>query len=63
MKEVNVVINGNNIKVKSSSTILEAGEKLNIDIPTFCYDKRLIGHGACRICIVEVEGARNLMTA
>lgn len=63
MEEVNVSINSNNIKVKSSLTILEAAEKLNIDIPTFCHDKRLVGHGACRICIVEVEGARNLMTA
>lgn len=63
MKELNVVINGNELKVNSSLTILQAAEKLNIDIPTFCNDKRLIGHGACRICVCEVAGARSLVPA
>lgn len=60
---VNVKINGKAIQVEEGSTILQAAEKLGINIPTFCHDKRLVPHGACRICVVEVEEARILLTA
>ncbi|SHJ43576.1 4Fe-4S dicluster domain-containing protein [Geosporobacter subterraneus DSM 17957] len=60
---ITITINDQKVQVENSSTILQAAEQLGIRIPTFCHDKRLVPHGACRICVVEVEGARNLMTA
>ncbi len=54
-------INGIEISVEDGTTILEAAKKLGIEIPSLCY---LEGHqplGACRVCVVEVEGARTLM--
>lgn len=60
---ISLTINGQDLEVSRESTILEACQNLEIEIPTFCNDKRLIPHGACRICVVEVEGARNLSAA
>lgn len=60
---VNLTINGQQVQVENNTTILQAAESLGISIPTLCYDKRLIGHGACRICVVEVKGARALQTS
>lgn len=60
---INVVINGKRAQVEEGLTILQAAEKLGINIPNFCHDKRLVPHGACRICVVKVEGARTLLTA
>lgn len=60
---VNLTINGQPVQVEGNLTILQAAEQMGISIPTFCHDKRLTGHGACRICVVEVKGARALMTA
>lgn len=60
---VNLIINGQQVQAEDNTTILQAAEKVGIKIPTLCYDKRLTGHGACRICVVEVKGARALMTA
>ncbi len=51
------------VEIDNDLTILEAARLLNIDIPTFCHDDRLNPTGSCRMCVVEVEGARNLMTA
>lgn len=63
-----VTINGREIQVEGGTTVLEAARKLNIHIPTLCYlDKSCIefeSHVAsCRICVVEVEGRRNLAPA
>ena len=57
---VTVTINGQKVTVPAGSTVLEAAEKLGISIPTFCHDPNLTKPGACRICVVEVQGARNL---
>jgi formate dehydrogenase major subunit len=51
------------VQADNGSTIVHAAEKVGINIPTLCYDKRLVGHGACRICVVEVAGARSLMAS
>lgn len=55
----------NNIKVEvaEGSTILQAAEQAGFKIPTLCYLKDKIPQGACRVCVVEVEGARTLMAA
>jgi len=50
---IKLKINNQDVEVESGSTILDAAHKLNIDIPTFCYDERLKSDGACRMCVVE----------
>ena len=52
----------NNIKVKAEEgmTILDAAKSVGIHIPTLCHMKDLFPTGACRICVVEVEGMRGL---
>jgi len=57
---VTLTINGQKVTVPAGSTVLEAAEKLGINIPTFCHDPNLTKPGACRICVVEIQGARNL---
>ncbi|UMZ74818.1 NAD(P)-binding protein [Natranaerofaba carboxydovora] len=63
MAAVNLTIDGKEISVPKGSTVLEAARKLGLDIPTLCYDPRLEPFGACRMCFVEVEGARKPLTA
>lgn len=63
MEMVNVIINGENVSVPQGSTILEAARVAGIDIPTLCYLKDINEIGACRMCLVEVKGARGLVTA
>jgi NADH-quinone oxidoreductase subunit G/formate dehydrogenase alpha subunit len=58
MPEVNLTINGKNIIAEQGKTVLEAAKENGIFIPTLCYDPRLKPYGACRVCLVEVEGAR-----
>ena len=60
---VTLKINGQVVSVPEGTSILQAAQKIGIEIPTFCYEPRLKPHGACRICVVEVEKARNLQAA
>ncbi len=60
---VNVTINGKQIHVKEGTTILEAAASADIFIPTLCYLKDINEIGACRVCVVEVEGCAKLVTA
>ena len=60
---VNVKINGLDYQVPAGSTILEAAHSVGIEIPTLCYLKEINAIGACRICVVEVKGARGLVAA
>ena len=52
---LSLTIDGREVEVDDGSTILEAAEAAGVYIPTFCYHKRLMPFGACRMCIVEVE--------
>lgn len=63
METVNIQINGMPLSVPKGSTILEAARLGGIEIPTLCYLKDINEIGACRICMVEVKGARSLVTA
>ncbi|WP_312643954.1 NADH-dependent [FeFe] hydrogenase, group A6 [Hydrogenoanaerobacterium sp.] len=63
MDMVNIKINGMPLSVPKDSTILEAARVAGINIPTLCYLKEINEIGACRICMVEVKGARSLVTA
>ncbi|MDD3923856.1 MAG: NADH-dependent [FeFe] hydrogenase, group A6 [Erysipelotrichaceae bacterium] len=57
---ITIKINNIPVEVNEGSTILEAAKKLGIKIPTLCYLKDINNSGACRMCVVEVKGARNL---
>ena len=63
METINLTINGKAVSVPAGSTILEAARAMDIDIPTLCYMKEINEIGACRICVVEVVGAKNLAAA
>lgn len=60
MNEVTLTIDGKIIVVPKGATVLEAANKAGIFIPTLCHDPELSEFGACRMCIVEIEGMRNL---
>ena len=60
---VNLTIDGKNISVNEGVTILEAAKSAGINIPTLCYWKGLNEVGACRVCVVEVEGMQKLPAA
>ena len=60
---VNIKINGVDYSVPEGSTILEAARTAGIKIPTLCYLKDINAIGACRICVVEVKGARSLVAS
>ena len=63
MENVNLKINGISVSAPADSTILEAAHIAGIKIPTLCYLKEINEIGACRMCVVEVKGARNLVAA
>ena len=63
MEMVNIKINGMPLSVPNGISILEAARYAGIEIPTLCYLKDINEIGACRICMVEVKGARSLVTA
>lgn len=63
MATVNLTINGKNITVEEGTSVLEAAKQNNINIPNLCYLEGVHQVGACRICVVEVEGARALQAS
>ena len=60
---VNITIDRKNISVAEGMTILDAAKSAGINIPTLCYYKGLNDVGACRVCVVEVEGLQKLPAA
>ena len=60
---INLKINNIPVSVEPGTTILEAARQLGINIPTLCYLKDINEIGACRICTVEVKGAKGLLPA
>jgi len=58
-KKVTLWIDGVKVTVPEKTTILEAAASINIDVPSLCYHPDLSVIGACRVCVVEVEGQRN----
>lgn len=57
---VRITIDERPLEVEAGSTVLQAAQRLGIDIPTFCYLKRLPALASCRMCLVEIEGLRRL---
>ena len=60
---VNIKINGIEYAVEEGTTILEACRQNGIRIPTLCWLKDINAIGACRICVVEMTGARSLVAS
>ncbi|OFW58139.1 MAG: hypothetical protein A2133_01610 [Actinobacteria bacterium RBG_16_64_13] len=60
---LSLTLNGLQVQARPGQTILEVAQAEGVDIPTLCHDPRLEPYGACRMCLVEVEGARGPMAA
>lgn len=60
---VKITINNTLVEVPKSYTILEAAREAGFDIPTLCFMKELNEVGACRVCVVEVEGQKRLQAS
>ena len=58
-----LTIDGQEVRCSDGCTIYEAASSAGIHIPTFCHHEKLVPVGACRMCLVEIEGARGLQTA
>ncbi|MEO8660718.1 MAG: 2Fe-2S iron-sulfur cluster-binding protein [Bryobacteraceae bacterium] len=63
VRDINATINGRTTVVAGGTTILEACREMGIDIPTLCFLETLTPVNVCRICVVELEGARTLVPA
>lgn len=63
MENVTIKINGIEVSAPKGSTILEAARLAHIEIPTLCFLKEINEIGACRVCVVEVKGARSLVAS
>ncbi len=63
MENITIKINGIEVSAPIGSTILEAARLAHIEIPTLCFLKEINEIGACRICVVEVKGARSLVAS
>ncbi|MCL5779440.1 MAG: NADH-dependent [FeFe] hydrogenase, group A6 [Firmicutes bacterium] len=63
MDKVTITIDGRSVTVPGNYTVLQAARELNIHIPTLCYIKEINEIGACRMCLVEVKGARALQAS
>lgn len=63
MENFIVEINGLKFEANANDTILDVAHRNGIDIPTLCYLKNLNEPASCRVCMVEVEGMKNLITA
>jgi len=60
---INMTINNQPIQVEEGITIMEAAQRNHINIPNLCYLKNVHQKGVCRICVVEVEGAKTLQAS
>ena len=60
---ISLTINNIPVEVPQGTTILAASKKAGIRIPTLCFVEGLQAIGACRVCVVELEGARNLVAS
>lgn len=63
MRPVNITLDGKQIIAPAGASLLDVARENGVDIPTLCHDPRLVPFGACRLCLVEVEGARRPVPA
>ncbi len=57
---IKLTIDGKTIEVREGTTVLEAAEAAGLYVPTLCHHPQLTPYGGCRMCMVDVEGARTL---
>ncbi len=62
-KLITMKINGKEVKVEEGANLIDAAESVGFHIPNLCYLKGLKGIGACRMCLIEIEGMKAPMTA
>jgi NADH-quinone oxidoreductase subunit G len=60
MALVTVTIDGQTVQAPAGTSVLDAAQSIGIKIPALCYDPDLSAVGACRLCVVEIDGMRNL---
>ncbi len=58
-----LTIDDQSVTVAADATILKAAQSIGVEIPTICYHEHCTSNGLCRMCVVEVEGARVLSPA
>lgn len=63
MALVTVTIDGQTVQAPAGTSVLDAAQSIGIKIPALCYDPDLSAVGACRLCVVEIDGMRNLPTS
>ena len=63
MDMVNITIDGRKLQAPKSYTVLQAAKAAGINVPSLCYHPELRPEGACRVCLVEVEGAKSLVAS
>ncbi|MCX6840964.1 MAG: [FeFe] hydrogenase, group A, partial [candidate division WOR-3 bacterium] len=61
MNTITIEVNGRKVEAKKGETILSALRRASVKVPTLCYLEGLTPSGACRMCVVEVEGSANLV--
>ena len=62
-EKITLSVDGQYVEASAGMTVLEAARSAGIYIPTLCYDPDLNPYGACRLCVVEIEGMRGLPTS
>ena len=62
-KTIRLKIDGTNVEVEAGKMILDAAETAGAKIPTLCHDPRLVPFGACRLCVVQQKGKKELQLA
>ena len=60
---ISLIVDEQQVEVEAGAKVLDAAKKLNIDIPTLCYLEGVNEPGACRVCVVEIVGERDLQPA
>jgi len=60
---VTLTIDGREVSVPPGTSVLHAAEQLGIEIPTFCYSKKMAPLGACRMCLVAIERVKGFPPA
>lgn len=63
MPDISLTLNGQPLTVPAGTTLLEAAAQAGENVPTICYHDHCTANGLCRLCVVEVEGARVLQPA
>ncbi|MEN6616730.1 MAG: 2Fe-2S iron-sulfur cluster-binding protein, partial [Syntrophorhabdus sp.] len=62
-KKVSIIIDNRKVEAKAGLTILQAAREAGVDIPSLCALEHLPSYGACRLCVVEVDGIRGFPTS